>query len=109
MQICDPGPDDPHPSLLVQEVVCMSSFQKSQELQRQVLGVKAALVMEDQEMPSSLPFASCVPAAIIANVAPTQGSSGIWFGASLCRLSLESVSAGLLTILGSNQHPFINY
>lgn len=87
----------------------MSSFQESQELQRQALSVKVAVVLEDQEMQrSQVPFASCLPAATTAKVAPSRGSSGIWFGASLRRLSLASLSPGPLIILGSNQHPFIN-
>lgn len=87
----------------------MSSFQESQELQRQALSVKVAVVLEDQEMQrSQVPFASCLPAATTAKVAPSRGSSGIWFGASLRRLSLASLSPGPLIILGSNQLPFIN-
>lgn len=52
----------------------MSSFQESQELQRQALSVKVAVVLEDQEMQrSQVPFASCLPAATTAKVAPSLG------------------------------------
>lgn len=72
--------------------------------------MKAALVLEEEQesQAGQVPFVSCLAAATAAKVVPSPGSSGIWFGASLCRLSHELVSPGLLTILGSNQHPFIN-
>ncbi|KAL0596221.1 hypothetical protein AAY473_034169 [Plecturocebus cupreus] len=60
------------PSLQMQVAADEFSFQERQGLQMQVVGSEAALVLEQQELHWSIPFISCLAAAVAVKVATSS-------------------------------------